>query len=306
VLLNIVRVATYPLMLVASVLGGHFLLRSGADATVTVAAINAVAALVIFALQRFIPYEDAWRKWREDLRVDLLHTVLSSGAVPALCKAVLWGVSFQAAQILSGWIGSTLWPTDWDMLPQLGLALVVGELGHYWGHRWMHRSKVGWALHAVHHSSERLYVLSTARSHPLNVFTIYLLSTTPLLLLGAKGEVLALFSLVNGVNGFLQHCNVDLRTGPLHWIFATPDLHRFHHSTDPREGDSNFGGNLIVWDVIFGTRYLPGEGRGPKHVGLTDASMIAGYVRHLGVPFLWRRLVSPRARAYQGSGTGSS
>jgi sterol desaturase/sphingolipid hydroxylase (fatty acid hydroxylase superfamily) len=99
---------------------------------------------------------------------------------------------------------------------------------------------------------------------------------------------------VNGVNGFLQHANVDMRVRGLHWIFATPDLHRFHHSTDLREGNSNFGGNLIIWDVIFGTRYLPSERRGPATVGLSDSSMIPGYVRHLGVPFLWRRLVSPR------------
>jgi sterol desaturase/sphingolipid hydroxylase (fatty acid hydroxylase superfamily) len=293
-LLDVARATAYPAVLGAAVLSGHLLIRAGFDTTLAVAGINAVAALVIFGLQRVLPFEDAWRKWHEDLKVDLLHTILSSGAVPALCKAALWGVAFQAADTLSGWIGSPLWPTGWDMMPQLALALVVGELGHYWGHRWMHTSKVGWALHAVHHSSERLYILSSARSHPLNVFTIYLLSTLPLLLLGAKGEVLALFSLVNGVNGFLQHANVDMRVRGLHWIFATPDLHRFHHSTDMREGNSNFGGNLIIWDVIFGTRYLPTERRGPKNVGLSDSSMIAGYVRHLGVPFLWRRLVSPR------------
>src|SRR6188508_1618411 len=96
-LLNVARATAYPAVLGTAVLSGHLLIRAGFDTTLAVAGINAVAALVIFGLQRVLPFEDAWRKWREDLRVDLLHTVLSSGAVPALCKAALWGVSFQAA-----------------------------------------------------------------------------------------------------------------------------------------------------------------------------------------------------------------
>jgi ornithine lipid hydroxylase len=291
---RIARALTYPVILVGAVVWGHLLIKGGADQTITVFGVNAAAAICILALQRLLPYQDAWRRWEDELHADVLHTVLSSGAVPALCKAALWGIGFQAAQILSGWIGGTLWPTRWDILPQLGLALVVGELGHYWGHRWMHTSKVGWALHAVHHSSERLYILSSARSHPLNVFTIYLASTAPLILLGASGEVLALFSLVNGVNGLLQHANIDLRVGPLHWVFATADLHRFHHSTDHKEGHTNFGGNLILWDVVFGTRYLPNERHGPARVGLPDVLMPRGFWRHLFVPFRWRQLVLPR------------
>ncbi|MBV1928052.1 MAG: sterol desaturase family protein, partial [Gammaproteobacteria bacterium] len=36
-------------------------------------------------------------------------------------------------------------------------------------------------------------------------------------------------------------------------IIVTPDMHRVHHSVIPREANSNFGFNLVVWDRWFGT-----------------------------------------------------
>ena len=44
----------------------------------------------------------------------------------------------------------------------------------------------------------------------------------------------------------------------LHSTAATPDLHRWHHSTVYEEGDSNYGAVTSVWDRVFGT-YRDGE-----------------------------------------------
>jgi sterol desaturase/sphingolipid hydroxylase (fatty acid hydroxylase superfamily) len=289
-----VRWIAYPGILGGTLVWGHLLLRQGHDHTLTVAALTAAAFLAVLGVQRLFPFEESWRRWARHARVDALHAVLSSGAVPAACKALTFGVLFNVADTAAVWFDGRAWPTHWDVLPQVALAVVLGELGHYWAHRWMHATRVGWRIHSVHHSSERLYVLSSGRSHPLNVMVIYLAQTLPLALLGAHGEVLALLTLFTGVNGFLQHANIDVRVFPLNWLVATSDLHRFHHSLDHREGNSNFGGNVIVWDVLFGTRYLPATHRGPSAVGLVDAEMPEGFWRHLLVPFRWRRLVVPR------------
>lgn len=45
--------------------------------------------------------------------------------------------------------------------------------------------------------------------------------------------------------------------GPLCWAFSIVDLHRWHHSRETWQSNNNYGNNLIVYDVLFGTRDLP-------------------------------------------------
>ena len=50
---------------------------------------------------------------------------------------------------------------------------------------------------------------------------------------------------------------------------VTPDMHRVHHSTIPRETNSNFGFNLPWWDWIFGTYIAqPGKGHEGMEIGI--------------------------------------
>jgi len=46
-----------------------------------------------------------------------------------------------------------------------------------------------------------------------------------------------------------------MRFGVLNYLFNTPGLHRWHHSRDQREGNKNYGENLMIWDLIFRTYF---------------------------------------------------
>jgi hypothetical protein len=48
----------------------------------------------------------------------------------------------------------------------LATAILVWDFIYYWNHRFMHESRYMWAVHVVHHSSER-YNLSTALRQPV-------------------------------------------------------------------------------------------------------------------------------------------
>ena len=61
-----------------------------------------------------------------------------------------------------------------------------------------------------------------------------------LLALGAPPAVVVWFSGITGFIGMLTHCNVEMRFGPLSWIFNSPELHRWHHSKYLREANRNY------------------------------------------------------------------
>jgi sterol desaturase/sphingolipid hydroxylase (fatty acid hydroxylase superfamily) len=192
---------------------------------------------------------------------------------------------------LSQWVDVGIWPREAPLWAQLGLALLVGELFQYWVHRLQHETDCLWRFHAVHHSALRLYWLNAARFHPLDLALNSLVAFVPLLALGAGPEVFVLHALFTAVHGVFQHCNLDVRAGPLNWILSMAELHRWHHSTLVAEANRNYGQELIVWDIVFGTRFLPRDREPPERIGIADLPRFpTRYLAHLASPFRWSRV----------------
>lgn len=282
--------------LTPGLLGGAMLatglgLAAGWRPSLVVMGVVALAAVPVLVAQRLVPAEAAWRGTPRDFSVDLLHFVSTGLSTEAFRLAAL-GAVYEGAAWLSGQAGP-VWPTGAPWAVQVVGALLLGEAFAYAVHRACHRVPLLWRIHAMHHSSERMYAFAAARNHPMNAVLMHAGHVLPAALLGAPPEVLALCGAFTGVNGLLQHCNVDLRTGWLDGVLATADLHRWHHSADRAESDTNFGNNLIVWDRVFGTRSLP-PGR-PARVGLDEGHLRENFVTHLLSPLnLYRQLAGPR------------
>lgn len=142
-------------------------------------------------------------------------------------------------------------------------ALVVGEIGFYWGHRWAHEIPLLWRFHSVHHNPAQVYFLISARAHPIDNVFIRLCGLLPIAVLGiaspltpSGGTVSALLVMVLTIWGFWIHANLRWRLGPLEWVVSTPAFHHWHHTlAEPR--DRNFASMLPIMDWIFGTHYLP-------------------------------------------------
>ena len=145
-------------------------------------------------------------------------------------------------------------------------AFVAADFISYWGHRWLH-GRTLWAFHAIHHGAVEVDWLTTARNHPVNTVLQRLLFTAPLLLIGFPVAAILAIAPIGALYNILTHVNLDWRFGPLRRVFVSPMLHRWHHT--PGIGcDRNFGEALAIWDVMFGTFFLP-EGS-PQRLGLDD------------------------------------
>jgi sterol desaturase/sphingolipid hydroxylase (fatty acid hydroxylase superfamily) len=256
--------------------------------------VTIACVLTIAACERLRPYEGSWLRSHDDVGTDVAHALFSDLATKRLLDAVLGGLGVAVAAALGPRLGAGIWPTAWPVSAQLALALLLVELFQYWMHRCEHEwSGWMWRVHATHHSAPRLYWLNAARLHPGDTALLYLTSVVPLVLLGAPPLVIALFTLFDGVFGVIQHCNVRLALGPLNWVLSTPELHRWHHSRRIEEANANYGSNLIVWDLVFRTYFLPPDRRPPSDIGVAGMPAFPrDYVGQVLSPLRWEALAA--------------
>ena len=131
-------------------------------------------------------------------------------------------------------------------------AIAGWDFIYYWNHRFMHEVRGMWAIHVVHHSSER-YNLSTALRQPVaDVLGVFV----PYGLMARVGIRPALISQARGINLLYQywiHTDAIRSLGPGEEVLNTPSHHRVHHGSNPQYLDRNHGSILILWDRLFGT-----------------------------------------------------
>jgi sterol desaturase/sphingolipid hydroxylase (fatty acid hydroxylase superfamily) len=188
-------------------------------------------------------------------------------------------------------------------LQTIEIYLLVDFLG-YWSHRLFHGS-LWWPFHAVHHSSEDLDWMSSIRVHPVNEVVGNLCRAVPVLFLGLNPLVTVSSAPVLTLYAIFLHANVDWDFGPLRGVVASPVFHRWHHSREPEAVDMNFAGLFPVWDMLFGTYYMPRD-RVPVNFGIHEP-MPAGYLRQLTHPFavaFGRRAGSPLLALAMGCALG--
>jgi sterol desaturase/sphingolipid hydroxylase (fatty acid hydroxylase superfamily) len=253
-----------------------------------------VVGALLLVLERVMPHAPEWQPKWGTVGIDAVHTVVTGLAVAPLVRAVIFALLVNVGARLAAAIGFGLWPTDIPLALQLVLALVISDLGAYSAHRFMHLSRAGWRIHAVHHSPAQLHVMASARTHPFNAVLSLTCETGPLILLGISPTALAAWTVYKAVNGLLQHSNIDLRPGWLNYVVATTDVHRYHHSVHLDESNTNFGNTTMLWDHVFGTFHLPRGEQPGLDVGIADAAIPESYWAHLAVPF---RLGHYEARA---------
>ncbi len=99
--------------------------------------------------------------------------------------------------------------------------------------------------------------LSGVRSHALEILVNQTIEFAPIVLLGAPPAVAVLKGAISAIWGMLIHANLDLRLGKLQYVINGPEMHRWHHATDPAAYHRNFSTKLAVWDWLFGTAYFP-------------------------------------------------
>ena len=136
---------------------------------------------------------------------------------------------------------------------------------HYFYHWVGHKTRLFWAAHVTHHSSEYLNLSTGWRTNFFHLFYRFLF-WAPLCLLGIPPAMVLFFESITAIQNFIVHTEKVGKLGVLDRLFNTPSNHRVHHGTNPEYIDKNLGGILMLYDHLLGT-YAPEKA--PPVYGIT-------------------------------------
>lgn len=184
--------------------------------------------------------------------------LLNGAQIAAVFLAgVAWDRAFQKHQ-----------PWSLRALPPLAagaLGYVVHTFIYYWWHRARHASPFLWRwVHQVHHSPQRIEIITSFYKHPIEVLINSVLSSAILYaLLGLSPAAGAITFTMNALAEFFYHWNVSTP----HWLgylIQRPESHCVHH----QDGVHGFNyGDLPVFDALFGTLRNPPRWNGRCGLG---------------------------------------
>ena len=279
-----VMAGSYPVTMAVAMTVLLTLKASGVHLTLASYGASATAAILVAWHEARLPYRREWRPPAGEFCTDATFMVAFHMAMPYLLglTVTFWLVDWLEAsdRAIDG-----LWPHGVPVVVQILMMLLIVDFVRYWIHWSLHRFPRLWSYHAVHHSPHRLYWVNSARIHPFEKLAHFTIDIVPFALLGVSKEALAAYYVLWGVTGFYQHSNCDVRFGSLNYVFSGPELHRWHHSDLVSESDHNYGNVLIIWDLVFGTWFLP-RGRRVDRLGLINRDYPMGFLAQMRTPFI--------------------
>ncbi|HTP39268.1 MAG TPA: sterol desaturase family protein [Steroidobacteraceae bacterium] len=175
-------------------------------------------------------------------------------------NAVQLGVILFAGITWERWLSSaSLFHLSGLVSPAVGglIAYFIATFVFYWWHRWRHEYSLLWrGFHQIHHSPQRLEVITSFYKHPGEMVVNSILgSLLVYTVLGLSLKAGAIYTFCTAVGEFFYHTNVRTPRW-VGFVFQRPEMHRIHHQYNRHK--NNYG-DITWWDMLFGTYENPKE-----------------------------------------------
>lgn len=236
-------------------------------------------------------------EWQNDLTHFFFNHLVVGFVLLITNRVVHGGLGWAANDGVRGFIAGL------PFVLQLFLVVLVADLVQYGAHRAYHEVGFLWRFHAVHHSAKEMDWLAGSRQHILELIATRILVLSPIFLLGFSQRVIDAYVIIVGFQAVFNHCNVNVRLGPLRYVLVTPNFHHWHHSRDTEAVDKNYAAHFAFIDYLFGTA-VRADRMWPDRYGVIGDYIPVGFLKQQAFPFLGstesreRSLLPPESHAW--------
>ena len=212
----------------------------------------------------------------QSAKVDIGLYLLDRGLMPIWVIAFLGTAAPFIEQNTMAGLGALFGPSPElkiSVLWQFAYAVttfLIADMIFFFTHLMMHKTKIGWAVHKVHHSAQVLTPLTRSREHFIAAPIWALGPAIGLSFAGAifsylfNGPItgitimnIGVFSLLYALNGNFRHYHISFRYPRwLEYWLQSPGMHHTHHSHLEKHWDTNLGLVTSIWDRLLGTLYI--------------------------------------------------
>lgn len=229
-----------------------------------------IMSLLIWGLEIALPWRKKQAVFRKDFWIDAFYMFFNYYFFGLLIFAALTNTT---AAVFSELMGSIGLPRHhvfnffgfWPVWVQVIVFFLVRDFVQWTVHNLLHRIPFLWRFHKLHHSVREMGFAAHLRYHFMEnvvyqLFGFIILSY----LLNFKLENAFYVYMIGTLIGHLNHANLGWSYGPLKYLINNPKMHIWHHVKEMPASHPkgiNFGISLSIWDYLFGTSYIPADGR---------------------------------------------
>lgn len=211
--------------------------------------IAAIVLALLWTLEAIIPF-------LPDRRDRVKHSArnITIGAFNAVILAVLYApILF----LLTDWTANNnfglLHLFDFPIWVSVILAILFQDAWMYAWHRANHQISFLWRFHKVHHSDPEMDASTAVRFHTGEILISAVLRLGVIAILGLSLWQVLLYDLLIIPVILFHHSNIrfpEKFDKIFRALFASPAMHRIHHSPEKRETDSNYSTVFSFWDRL--------------------------------------------------------
>ncbi len=251
------------------------------------------ASLFIWGLEIIVPWRKNQKAFRKDFWLDAFYMFFNFYIFNLLVYGALSNVTLKAFKSLLaplGYEGGHLIDfSGMNWILELIVFFFIADFVQWLVHNALHRIPFLWKFHKVHHSVKEMGFAAHLRYHFLETFVYQSVKYISLVMIfGFTLENAFIVYSSTVIIGHLNHANLNLNYGPLNYLFNNPKMHIWHHAKELPESHPygmNFGISLSLWDYIFGTAYIPSDGRDIELGFPDDESYPESFVEQVIEPF---------------------